>query len=311
MLLLLLLLLLLMLLLMLLLLQEASKRHALAHAKAMATPTMPVPETNKPLTHNILQLNVQTTCTQLHNSDLGTAAVARFEYISHSLRCPCAPPHRLTHAAVGRDKTAAAHKDLLFKEKGVRGEQGGSGSGAAVEPASARPASHTLPGMPMPVTSAARSLQTKEQLEPSLSPSAVASRLEQAAACVGSSMGVGTSLMMNVFRGISAAAAAAAAAAAVQPPSTRPTEQGICSALVTLFAAPRHDARSTQAKQCALGELPLETTTQAKQSLPRHDAALLRNLWRKRSVCGSVMEGRATGEVRREGGGWGRAVGRR
>jgi hypothetical protein len=45
------LLLLMLLLLLLLLLHEASKRHALAHAKAMATPTIPVPETNKPLTH--------------------------------------------------------------------------------------------------------------------------------------------------------------------------------------------------------------------------------------------------------------------
>jgi hypothetical protein len=97
----------------------------------------------------------------------------------------------------------------------------------------------------------------------------------------------------------------------VLPPSTRPTEQGICSALVTLFAAPWHDARGTLSRECALGELPLVTTAQAKGSLPHHHAPLLRNSWRKRSVCGSVMEGRATGEVRRDGGGWGRAVGRR
>jgi hypothetical protein len=95
--------------------KAASNRTAPAHAKAIATPTIPVPDESQVMSHKTpsTQKDYRRTCAQFdHGNGAAAAPTSAVKQVTHSLGRRC-PANRQAPAAIHCLKAAAANKNLL------------------------------------------------------------------------------------------------------------------------------------------------------------------------------------------------------
>ena len=110
--------------------KAASNRTAPARAKAIATPTIPVPDESHVMPHKATpntQNERRRACAQFdHGNGAAAPPTAAVKQVAHSLGCRC-PTNWWAPAAIHCFKAAAAHKNLLcyrmWAGSGVEGLQ--------------------------------------------------------------------------------------------------------------------------------------------------------------------------------------------